>query len=525
MPQHFGARAVCVAVPSELLDAAALLRHLTLSPAELKKIRYFRHRMYRRFALAKKQGRERVIDAPDERLKLLQRKIAPLLDRLYDVRQPVHGFIVGKSVKTNASAHLRGRFIINVDLKDFFPSITESRVVGMLTAIGVDSAAAKIVGILCCLGQRLPQGAPTSPVLSNMICFRMDRQLLAFAKGARCIYTRYADDITFSSHQPPVTVFAGQVPPSGRLSPDLLSPDLLGIYAANGFALNPSKLYYADRYSRRTVTGLKVNELLNVDRRFVRNLRAAIHSVETSGLENAQAKFRDRHGGTSDLGAHLEGKISWLRHVRGQTDPVFRAIAVRFSASFPDRAIAVLPSAAEVRDRAVWIVEHFEGEMSQGTAFFLRGVGLVTAAHCVAGVEEAEVYHPSKRSNAFKVRVAERDGHRDLAVLAHDIPATEYFELERSNRSVAVGDDLTAAGYPDFGPGDGLNVREGKVSSLPVKSLVKLVEVTQKLTQGMSGGPLLDADGAVVGVIHKGGPREGRDFGVRIDELNAWLAM
>lgn len=182
---------------------------------------------------------------------------------------------------------------------------------------------------------------------------------------------------------------------------------------------------------------------------------------------------------------------------------MFRAIAVRFNASFPDRKIEVSPSADEIRDRAVWVVEHFQGEMAQGSAFFLKKVGLVTAAHCVEGAEEAEVYHPSKRANAFKATVLKRDEARDVAILGHAIPATEYFELESSPHAVAVGDDLTAIGFPSFGPGDGLNVRRGTVSSLPVKRGVKLIEVTQKLSQDAKGkhfGKQTEAEPTILGI-------------------------
>jgi S1-C subfamily serine protease len=139
-------------------------------------------------------------------------------------------------------------------------------------------------------------------------------------------------------------------------------------------------------------------------------------------------------------------------------------------------------------------------------------------------VEEVEVYHPSKPSNTFRVKVLKSDPHRDLAILEHAIPPTEYFELEQSNYPVVVGEELVAVGYPGFGPGDSLNVRDGTVSSLPVKHGVKMIEVTQKLSQGMSGGPLLDPTGAVAGIIHKGGPGEGRDFAIHIEMLNDWLA-
>lgn len=519
----FGASAVPAVPLAELSSESAILGHLGVAERELKKIWWFREGMYTRFDIAKGKGKTRVILAPEKRLKYLQRRIAPLLGQLYRVRNPVHGFVAGKSVKTNAQSHLRRRFLLNLDLADFFPSISENRVAGVLRSLGADRRAAEIVARICCHNDCLPQGAPTSPMLSNLICFRMDRQLMAVARDSRCIYTRYADDITFSSHQPMNALFEGPAPPAGPISPDLMVPAFRQIFTANGFTINPSKAHYADRHSRKMVTGLKVNELLNVDRRYVRNLRAALHSVEVLGLEDAQTKFEEKHGGESGLVAHLAGKVSWLRFIRGQTDPVFRSIASRFNKSFPDNAITVAPSPAEVRDRAVWIVED-PTAITQGTAFFLQGVGLVTAAHCVESGGAVDIYHPSKRANMFTATVFKVDVERDLAILSHDIPPTEFFELDVSPRPVATGHATVAVGYPGFGPGDSLNIREGKVQSLAIRPEKRLIEVSQKLTPGMSGGPLLDSADGVIGIIHKGGPGEGRDFAVSIDALLAWLA-
>ena len=113
--------------------------------------------------------------------------------------------------------------------------------------------------------------------------------------------------------------------------------------------------------------------------------------------------------------------------------------------------------------------------------------------------------------------------YRDVAILNHDISDQEYYELDRSERAFKAKDSLTAYGYLGFGPGDRLNVRPGYVNSLPMKSSVQLIEVSQKLAQGMSGGPILDDDGKVAAVIHKGGPEEARDFGVHIQVLMDWL--
>lgn len=477
--------------------------------------------MYDRFELPKKNGKARIIMAPDNRLKHLQRKIAKLIDQIYRVRRPVHGFALGKSVKSNALSHLSSRYLLNLDIKDFFPSITERRVVGLLDALGIESRVATIIGRLCCCRGHLPQGAPTSPILSNMICFRLDKDLLVLAKGMRCIYTRYADDITFSSHHAMIAFFEGSVPPAGRLSADHLAPALKGVFASNGFTINPDKVHYADRNSRRMVTGIKVNQILNLDRRYVRNVRATLYAIETLGYEAAEQKFRSKFGDKSSLQAYLQGKLSWLRFIRGQSDPVFRRLAIRFNRSFPKLAIKVTPTDAEIRDRAVWLVEH---GTTQGTAFFVKDIGLITAAHCVEDIMKVELYHPSKPANKFEATVLKRDEHRDLAVLAHELPPTEYLELECSTHAVSNGDKLIALGYPGYAPGDKLNIREGTVSSLPVKRAVQMIEVTQKLAQGMSGGPLLDSNNAVVGVVHKGGPNEGRDFAIHIKELTDWLS-
>lgn len=174
----FGLPALRVSVPPELASEAALLAYLGLSVKELRRIWWFRRRMYHQFEIAKGKGKTRIINAPDKRLKYLQRQIALLLDHLYRVRNPVHGFVTGKSVKTNALAHLRKRYVLNVDLKNFFPSITENRIEGLLEALGIDGRVAAIIAKLCCHNSQLPQGAPSSPVLSNMICFAWTRSCL-----------------------------------------------------------------------------------------------------------------------------------------------------------------------------------------------------------------------------------------------------------------------------------------------------------------------------------------------------------
>ncbi|GLS35428.1 hypothetical protein GCM10010869_10160 [Mesorhizobium tianshanense] len=150
-------------IPAEFSDEATLLAYLGVSARELKKIWWYRGKMYREFSIAKGSGKTRLICAPDHRLKILQRKLAPLLDRIYRVRNPVHGFVIDRSVKTNAEAHGARRFVLNLDLQDFFPTITENRIIGLLTSVGLDRRVAEIVARLACYNGHLPQGAPTTP--------------------------------------------------------------------------------------------------------------------------------------------------------------------------------------------------------------------------------------------------------------------------------------------------------------------------------------------------------------------------
>ncbi|WP_334181706.1 reverse transcriptase domain-containing protein [Novosphingobium sp.] len=522
-PAIFGGNATRVKLPAELATQANLLAYLGMTPAELKVIGWYTAKMYHTFSIQKKSGKPRIINAPDRRLKILQTKISRLLTPLYRRRNPVHGFVTERSVKTNAKSHLGSKYIVNVDLQDFFGSISYGRVAGVLRSFGIHRDVADAIATICCLNGVLPQGAPSSPLLSNMVCFRLDRKLMELAKEARCIYTRYADDLSFSSYQPLTALFEGPPPSSGHFSPNILSNRLKLLLAGNGFLVNPTKAHYADRNSRRTVTGIRINEGLNLDRRFVRNLRATLFSVETLGVTAAEAKYHASYGGKSTIGAHLQGKLAWLGHIKGPSDPVFRILASRFNKAFPALKFEIHPTQDQIRDRSVWLVEHWEGTGDQGTAFFLKGVGLVTAEHCVSPSGQVELYHPSKPANKFLGSVKHRCPNRDLAVLDHNIPANEYYEFDSAVAAAATGDPTTAVGYPGFGPGDKLNVRPGPVTSLPIKSGVQMVEVQQMLTQGMSGGPLLNNNDEVVGVIHKGGPNFGRQLAIAVNVLHAWI--
>jgi RNA-directed DNA polymerase len=245
---------------------------------------------YYEFEIARRSGGEaRIIRAPIKPIKDLQRCLLPLLAAAYQPRVHVHGFVRERSPVTNASVHRNQRWVLRIDLKDFFPSINFGRIRGLFGAHPFDypSDVATLLAQICCHRNELPQGAPTSPMLSNLICRRLDRELAAFGNALQCHYTRYADDICFSSGK---RIFPSEL---ARLVNDVpvLGPDLRARIDANGFTINESKTRLMPRQQRQRVTGLVVNDRVNVPREYTRHLRAVLHIWAKYGEPDAVAAF------------------------------------------------------------------------------------------------------------------------------------------------------------------------------------------------------------------------------------------
>jgi RNA-directed DNA polymerase len=323
-----------------LKDVAKLLG---TSAAQLKFLLYARAESlrYTEFTLAKRRGGKRIIRAPRDDLKILQRKLADVLAQAYPPRDVAYAFVQGRSIADNADRHLRRRHVLNVDLKDFFPTINFGRVRGLFMHLKASSAAATVLAHICCHKDALPQGAPTSPIVSNMICGRMDRELLILAKNYHCAYTRYADDLTFSKK-------SGAFPPelARRDEEDrrtILGQELRSIIEGNGFRPHPEKIWLFDRQQRQVVTGLIVNAKRNVRREWVRQLRAMIHAWCKHGLELAEAEYQAKYfrgqkrgGNPAPFASVVRGKMEFLKMVKGFTDPVYRNLQRRLVVADPD---------------------------------------------------------------------------------------------------------------------------------------------------------------------------------------------
>ena len=213
---------------------------------------------YTSFEVARRNGsRPRLICAPIKPIKDIQRRLASALASSYLPTVNVHGFTRTRSPLSNAKHHQRKAWVLKVDIEDFFPSIKFGRVRGLFMAypFGYTAEVATVLAQICCYRQELPQGAPTSPIISNLICRRLDSQLARLARSERCHYTRYADDLCFSTNR---TAFPSQLATRAPSSSTTAGHAIVEILRDNGFQLNAAKSHLMPYSQRQRVTGLVV---------------------------------------------------------------------------------------------------------------------------------------------------------------------------------------------------------------------------------------------------------------------------
>ena len=293
---------------------------------------------YVEFTIAKKGGGVRTILAPSTALKLIQRKLSRILYSVYEPKASTHGFVQSKSIVTNSLMHKSRRFVLNIDLKDFFPSINFGRVRGMFMALPyfVPEDVATVLAQICNYSGRgkdeLPQGAPTSPIITNMLCAKLDSNLRVLSKKVGCTYTRYVDDITFSTSHPEFPPELAKIAiRQGVVQRVVLGKKLNDIIYENGFEVNKSKIRLQTRNFRQEVTGLTVNQFPNVSRNYVRQIRTMIHAWRKYTLPQAEEYFLlhhdQKHRGSFKRRPKFEhilrGRIDFLGMVRGRADLLY----------------------------------------------------------------------------------------------------------------------------------------------------------------------------------------------------------
>ncbi len=279
---------------------------------------------YIRFKIPKKTGGERQISAPMSRLKNAQTWILDNILCNIPLHEAAHGFRAGHSIVTNAQPHVAADVIINFDLKNFFPSISYKRVKGLFFSLGYSEAAATIFALLCTesdvaeveldgqtyyVAQRdtadatlrerhLPQGSPASPAITNIMCRRLDKRLTEMAAEVGFVYTRYADDLTFSASGDSLRHICNIF----RRTESIVSHE--------GFTLNEEKTRIIRRKSSQLeVTGVVVNEFPTISRKELKRFRATLYQIEKDGPQGK------RWGNGDDVMAAIQGFANFVAMV------------------------------------------------------------------------------------------------------------------------------------------------------------------------------------------------------------------
>ncbi|MBO4531181.1 MAG: RNA-directed DNA polymerase [Paludibacteraceae bacterium] len=289
---------------------------------------------YKTFKIKKKSGGTREINAPTNRLNNILYSLNLIFKSLYSPHEAVCGFTEGRSIRDNALRHVGHHYVFNIDLKDFFTSIPQARIWARIQCapFNFSPSVANVVAGLCCvyneeLGKNvLPQGAPTSPLLTNAICDKMDRKLAALAKKYGLHYSRYADDITFSSMH---NVYQEE---------SEFRKEMKNIIEGQGFCLNDKKTRLLKSGQRQEVTGLTVNSKVNVTRKYVKDLRCLLHIWETKGYNTAYSYFyplyKKEKGhikkGEPVMENVIGGKLNYLRMIKGESNACYQKLQQRY---------------------------------------------------------------------------------------------------------------------------------------------------------------------------------------------------
>lgn len=270
--------------------------------------------LYRSFKIKKKSYGHRQIFSPKIELKKIQQKIFEEILKKIEPSEFTHGFREKFSIVTNAKVHLNSKIIYNIDLKNFFPSIKFDKVLDVFKKVGYSGLVSCLLAKLCTVDPRhydknkqkfvvvktklpfLPQGSSTSPILSNLVCIDLDSDLNKIANKYSFKYSRYADDLTFSSE------IENKLPKGFR-------KEIFEYIQTTGFQINIKKERYSRRFKPNVVTGIVINkDELSLPRNWVRNLRAAIHNLKyiTFDKKNPELRFILRN---------IEGKCSYAQMV------------------------------------------------------------------------------------------------------------------------------------------------------------------------------------------------------------------
>lgn len=260
-------------------NLVVLFKALNLTLNDVKMLFYSNNRrafLYRNVEISKKNGGIRVLNVPNDKLKSIQSAINRVILSKFNISRYATGFVKGKGICDNAIPHIKAKTLMKIDIKDFFPSINFYQVFKQFLFFGYGKKVSNVLARICVdANMKLPQGAPTSPALSNLICLKLDARISAYCEKKSLIFTRYADDITISSNS--------------KLSKNeiLKIKNIISVILLDeGFVMNQQKFHYFYQGSRFLITGIVANEKISVPKEKIREIDNAIRYINKYGLED-----------------------------------------------------------------------------------------------------------------------------------------------------------------------------------------------------------------------------------------------
>ena len=481
---------------------------------------------YTKFSIPKKNGGVREILAPSSIIKGLQLKIKTYIEGKYSPHTCAKGFKKGSCNVDNAKMHIKRNWCLNLDLKDFFPSINFGRVYGLLMSepFNANKKIAVALAHILCYDNELPQGAPSSPLISNLIAYSLDNKLLALAKEYHCYYSRYADDISFSSnstHMPKQLVVFDDL-----IHEWIIGDDLQKTIESCGFSINHGKTRLLKKNQRQEVTGIIVNSKLNLNRKYYRELRSIFHKIKVNGIKEVAKQNHERYGYCKDNGefgliSFINGKLAYYKSVVGEENTCYNKLCRLYNKTIEFKYKNCKSSKQELIDNAMFVIETQSG---QGTAFLLKDFGLVTCKHCLGmkqddyyTEEELLIFNNQKENNfyvyrtsnvekKFKVKVKKIFKESDLAILEilTDENMQYYFYLSKEKLDTH-SKNCTLLGFPNYSMGSTISeINNVQVSSKKTYMGREYYCIDKPIITGNSGGPLLNAHNEVLGIACRG---------------------
>ena len=351
---------------------------------------------YKDFSIPKKSGGARNISAPKGSLKLILTYLNVIFQAMYEPTDAAMGFVPGRSIADNAAAHIGKNYVFNTDLQDFFPSVHQARIWAMLQKkpFSLNEELASVIAGLCFMQDPkgtldkkgkvigvLPQGSPCSPILTNIVCRNLDRRLLGLAKRFNLSYTRYADDITFSSDY---NVFQ---------EGSEFMQEFSKIVAEQKFQINDKKTRLQKSGQRQEVTGLLVNKKVNIAKEYYRDLRSLLYIWARYGQEQAYAKFIIRYRASKaykpkknsmpNMVAVISGKLLYMKMVMGETSSTYLTLRDKFIALCPEQK-TVLDT--NLNYLASYRLDEFEASFGTKVEFAYKPEGRITGRSKTMGI-------------------------------------------------------------------------------------------------------------------------------------------